>query len=121
MAVTLGDEIRFQGLLGPFDNADLIIELRNDGALFWARARWDDGNSGAGSSVKIGNLALEVKNSEGVYVAERVKALYAGDDTIWTDETYNPPNGRQVRARFLATVAVSSQYPTKQWTQSWTT
>ena len=120
-AQTMGGEITFQGLMGPFDVSTLRIQLRNDGALYWARALWTENNAGGGHT-KIGNLALEVKNSNGDYEAERVIAVYADSgSSIWTDETYNPPNGTRVRARFLATVPVYSQWPDKQWTQSWPT
>lgn len=113
------EQITFQGLLGPFDNSTLIIQLRHDGALWWARALWDENNAGGGST-KIGNLAIELRNADGeTWTTARVIALYADSgSSVWTDETYNPTNGRAVRARFLATVAVSSQYPTTQRTPS---
>jgi len=41
MAVT-EDQITFQGLLGPFDDSTLIIQLRHDGALWESRSRRRD-------------------------------------------------------------------------------
>lgn len=116
-AQTMDGEITFQGLMGPFDVSTLRIQLRNDGALYWARALWNENNAGGGHT-KIGNLALELRNADGeTWTTARVIALYADSgSSVWTDETYNPTNGRAVRARFLATVAVSSQYPTTQRT-----
>lgn len=109
MAVT-EEEITFQGLMGPFDVSTLRIQLRHDGALWWARALWTENNAGGGHT-KIGNLALELRNADGeTWTTARVIALYADSgSSVWTDETYNPTNGRAVRARFLATVGVESQ------------
>lgn len=121
MAAETVKEITFQGLLGTFSNATLRIQLRRNGAKWWARALWDDGNAGAGRT-KIGTLKLRVSDSaHETFYTKKTKVLYSDDTTIWTDETYDPPNGRKILARFVANWAVSTYYPKGQSTPRATT
>lgn len=125
-AATTRATITYQGLLAPFHNATLLIDLRQDGAYWWARARFNDGNSGA-ANVNLGTLKIQLRERAygepwAAWVTKKTKVLSADDTSVTTDSKYNPPNSnssmaRQVRAAFTANTGMHSvHYPATQGT-----
>lgn len=115
-------QITFQGLTAPFENAVLQIQVRRNGNRWWARALWNDGNSGAGP-VKLGTLRLRQRSSSSAsWTTVKTKAVWNnGNTSFWTDDRYDPPTGYQVQAEFTASVSVSMYYPKTQRTKAVTT
>lgn len=118
MAATTVHTINFTGLMGPFDDATLQVQLRRDGSKWWARALWDDGNAGASGDIVIGTVKLQTRTIDppGSWQTAKTKQLLNRNTNVYTDENYDPPTNRQVRAAFTASWAVSSGYPTTQGT-----
>lgn len=119
MTTTKAD-FTYTGMQSPFDNSHLYVELRNNGAYWWARATWDDGNAGCGAAT-VGTLKLQLRHSTstsswGAWETVKTKSLVCGNTQIWTSDTYNPPNSTstsfyQVRAAFTGTANNPQESP----------
>lgn len=81
-------------------------------------ALWNDGNSGAGSTVAIGALNLHTKHPDGSWVTTKSKTLKNNTTNVFTDETFTPANAHKVRAEFTASALVSIHYPDTQVTKA---